>query len=137
MEYALEVLFRCALEVAQQPATLPRQCGQPPVVAELADGPETYESKIRQCLSQLARRESYQICLTSEFSARCRVSPWATYRVLRRLNPAPFAAYLQFGGFCVLSSSPERFLRVSPDRVITARPIKGICERGSDPAADA
>ncbi len=120
-----------------QPATLPRQCGQPAVVAELADGPETYESKIRQCLSQLATGESYQICLTSEFSARCRVSPWAAYRALRQLNPAPFAAYLRFGGFSVLSSSPERFLRVSPDRVITARPIKGTCERGSDPAADA
>ncbi|MDE0101367.1 MAG: aminodeoxychorismate synthase component I [Bryobacterales bacterium] len=120
-----------------QPAALPRQRGQPPVVAELADGPETYESKIRQCLSQLAKGESYQICLTSEFSARCRVSPWAAYRDLRRLNPAPFAAYLRLGGFSVLSSSPERFLRVSPDRVITARPIKGTCARGSDPVADA
>lgn len=114
-----------------------RHPGRGPVVASLRDGPETYASKVRECLRQLTLGESYQVCMTTEFSARCEASPWAVYRALRTLNPAPFAAYLRFGDFAVLSSSPERFLRVSADRVISASPIKGTCARGSEPREDA
>ncbi|MDX6604181.1 MAG: para-aminobenzoate synthetase, partial [Solirubrobacterales bacterium] len=41
--------------------------------------------------------------------------PLDLYRRLRRVNPAPYAAYLRFGDLAVLSSSPERFLGVSRD----------------------
>ena len=46
--------------------------------------------------------------------------PFELYRRLRRRNPAPFAAYLDFGDLAVLSASPERFLRVDGRR--TSRP---------------
>ena len=55
-------------------------------------------------------------------------NPLEVYRALRRRNPAWYAAYFRFeagGRACwILSSSPELFLRVRGDRVIT-RPIKG------------
>jgi len=47
---------------------------------------------------------------------------------LRRRNPAPFAGYFDLGDFQIVSSSPERFLRVS-DRVVETRPIKGTRPR--------
>jgi para-aminobenzoate synthetase len=62
--------------------------------------------------------------------------PLDLYRHLRRANPAPFAAYLRFGDLTVLSSSPERFLRVSRDGEAEARPIKGTSRRGATPAED-
>ena len=111
--------------------------GKGPIVASLADGPSQYVRKIRHCQDQLAAGESYQICLSSEFSVACQLKPYDVYRHLRRLNPAPYAAYLRFGEFAVLSSSPERFMRVSPDRTISAKPIKGTCARGADPRNDA
>jgi para-aminobenzoate synthetase component 1 len=61
--------------------------------------------------------------------------PYELYRRLRKINPAPFASYLNFDGVTVVSASPERFLRLSGDRVET-RPIKGTRPRGKDPARD-
>ncbi len=58
------------------------------------------------------------------------------YRILRRANPAPFAAYLHFGEFSVLSSSPEQFLRVERDGRVSAKPIKGTVARHPDKAVD-
>jgi anthranilate/para-aminobenzoate synthase component I len=63
--------------------------------------------------------------------------PLDLYRALRRANPAPFAAYLRFGDLAVLSSSPERFLRLDRRGEAEARPIKGTSRRGATPAEDA
>lgn len=65
------------------------------------------------------------------------VDPWAAYRAMRRTSPAPFAALLQFGELSVLSSSPERFLRVSRDGLMESSPIKGTRPRGATPEEDA
>jgi anthranilate/para-aminobenzoate synthase component I len=58
------------------------------------------------------------------------------YGALREINPAPFAAWLQLPGFQVVSASPERFLRLGPDRIAESRPIKGTRPRGKDAAED-
>ncbi len=114
----------------------PRISGKP-VIARLADGPNSYLGKIRHCQDQLAAGESYQICLSSEFRVNCGVAPFDAYRALRAINPAPYAAYLRFGDTALLSSSPERFLRVGPDRLVTSKPIKGTSPRGATADSDA
>jgi anthranilate synthase component 1 len=50
------------------------------------------------------------------------------YQRLRMANPAPFAALAQWQGVAILSSSPERLVRVSGRRVDT-RPIAGTRPR--------
>ena len=62
--------------------------------------------------------------------------PLPLYRTLRRVNPAPFSAYLRVGEAAVLSSSPERFLSIGRDRWAEAKPIKGTVRRSSEPAED-
>jgi anthranilate synthase component 1 len=57
------------------------------------------------------------------------------YARLRRANPAPFAGLAQLGDAAIISSSPERLVRVSGTRVDT-RPIAGTRPRGTDPARD-
>ena len=60
----------------------------------------------------------------------------ALYRsACARANPAPFAACAQFGDFSILSSSPERLLRIRGRRVDT-RPIAGTHPRGATDADD-
>jgi para-aminobenzoate synthetase len=63
--------------------------------------------------------------------------PWPAYRTLRRAAPAPFGAYLRFGPTAVLSTSPERFVRVTADGHAESRPIKGTRPRGATPEQDA
>jgi anthranilate/para-aminobenzoate synthase component I len=53
------------------------------------------------------------------------------------VNPAPFAAACLQGELAVLSSSPERFLKVEADGRVEAGPMKGTAQRSRDPRVDA
>jgi len=98
--------------------------------------PAAYRAAISRILQQIAAGDVYQVNMTQRFSGRAPLPPVALYRRLRRLNPAPFSAYLDLGrGRAVLSSSPERFLELRGRRIRT-RPIKGTRPRGGDAAAD-
>jgi para-aminobenzoate synthetase len=97
---------------------------------------ERYLRDIATCKQRLTEGETYEICLTNKIAARVDRDPLALYRTLRRVNPAPFAAYLRFGSSAIASSSPERFLSVGRDRWVEAKPIKGTCPRGRTPAED-
>jgi para-aminobenzoate synthetase len=106
------------------------------VAFRLSRSHERYLEDIETCKQRLIEGETYEICLTNKITAEVAVEPLALYRALRRVNPAPFSAYLRFGERAVLSSSPERFLRVGRDRWVEAKPIKGTCRRGGTPAED-
>jgi para-aminobenzoate synthetase len=108
-----------------------------PVTFRCGRGREQYLADIARCQAALAAGESYEICLTDQLSTDASAEPWRIYRVLRRTNPAPFAAYLRLGALTVLSSSPERFLSVDRERRVQARPIKGTTRRAADPIEDA
>ena len=96
-----------------------------------------YLEDVESSLDHLRAGDSYEICLTNQLSLQTDADPLDLYLRLRRANPAPFAAYLRFGDLAVLSSSPERFLRVRRDGEAEARPIKGTSRRGATPAEDA
>ncbi len=98
---------------------------------------EQYLGDIETCFGHLLQGDSYEICLTNQLRFDTQIDPLDLYRRLRRVNPAPFAAYLRFGDLAVLSSSPERFLSVSRDGEAEARPIKGTSRRGSTSEEDA
>jgi para-aminobenzoate synthetase len=110
--------------------------GEPPVQFRLARSHEQYLRDIDACTLRLREGDTYEICLTNEITADVAQPPLALYRTLRRVNPAPFCAYLRFGERAVLSSSPERFLRIDRDRWAEAKPIKGTSPRGASPAED-
>lgn len=106
------------------------------VIASLADGPKQYCRKVREVQRELCAGETYEVMLSSEFTTRRDICPYGAYVALRTLNPAPYAAFLKLAGFAVLSSSPERFVKVSAGRAICAKPIKGTAPRGHDELSD-
>jgi para-aminobenzoate synthetase component 1 len=101
--------------------------------------PEAYAEHVRAVLDYIKAGDIYQANYTQRWVAELPVGfdPFESYRRLRALSPAPYAAYIQDGvGDAVLSASPERFLALSSDRRIDTRPIKGTRPRGATGAAD-
>jgi para-aminobenzoate synthetase len=102
----------------------------------LHDPPEAYLENIAACRREIFEGESYEICLTTELRSEDTLDPVPAYRALRARNPAPFAALLRLGELSVLSSSPERFLRVDRERIVESRPMKGTAARMAEPIED-
>ncbi|GAA4992038.1 aminodeoxychorismate synthase component I [Actinopolymorpha pittospori] len=123
-----------------------RPGGSRPGVPSGGSGPEpepwldrprdAYLRDVETCLARLRAGESYEICLTNTVEMPFTGTPLEVYRRLRRLNPAPYAAYLRLDGVHVLSASPERFLTVDREGYAESRPIKGTVPRSGDPGLD-
>jgi para-aminobenzoate synthetase len=122
------------LPALEEPPLL--QHGEAALAFSLRRGREHYLANIETSKQLLQAGESYEICLTNTLSLPPIVDPFELYRVLRRVNPAPYSAFLRTREAVILSSSPERFLRVTRDRSAEAKPIKGTAGRDADPAAD-
>lgn len=99
---------------------------------------ERFLSGVRDVLEAIGRGDVYQANLSRRW--RARLAPGATpvdlYRRLRAANPAPFAGCAALPGFALLSSSPERLLRIRGHEAST-RPIAGTRPRGESAVRDA
>ncbi len=96
---------------------------------------EGYVEAVQAVRDYIMAGDIFQANISQRFDADMPLHPYDLYRRLRRINPAPFASYLNLDGVTVVSSSPERFLLVRGDMVET-RPVKGTRPRGKDEASD-
>ncbi|MBH25651.1 MAG: aminodeoxychorismate/anthranilate synthase component I [Myxococcales bacterium] len=99
---------------------------------------ERYASAFQRIQEGIAAGELYQGCLTYPMRAERapEVTALALFDGLRRWSPAPYGALLATDGpVSLVSSSPERFMRVRGGQV-TVRPMKGTRPRGRDRAED-
>lgn len=107
------------------------------VEPDLLTGKEQYLVSARKVLDHIFEGDIYQANLTREVVYEGVADPLKLYQSLRKHNPAPFGGFLDCGeGRYVLSSSPERFIRIK-DGQIETRPIKGTRARSVDPVEDA
>jgi para-aminobenzoate synthetase component 1 len=95
-----------------------------------------YRRAVTEVIEAIVDGQVYQVNLSQRFAARTTAAPFSLYRELRRRSPTPYGALLRAGEASVLSTSPERFLRVRPDGSVETRPIKGTRPRGDNPEAD-
>ena len=102
-----------------------------------APSKEAYLAMIEKCTQAIIAGDSYEVCLTNQVSASGTIDVVAAYVALRADNPTPFGAFLEFDDITVLSSSPERFLKMTASRQVESRPIKGTRRRGASSAEDA
>jgi anthranilate synthase component 1 len=113
------------------PATLPAT-----IVTE--DDPAEFLDGVARIHEYLRAGDVFQVNLSRAWHARFSASPdpAALYARLCEANPSPFAGLLQFDGWALASSSPERLVSVRAGRVET-RPIAGTRPRfpGDDDAA--
>jgi len=95
-----------------------------------------YREAVSRVREYILAGDIFQANISQRLEAPLAETPWRLYRRLRALNPAPFAAYLDFDGVIVASASPERFLKLDESRRVETRPIKGTRPRGVGPEHD-
>ena len=131
--------------VTQWPMLVERFC-RPPVMVEPVPfrvtgavesnmSRQQYADAFREIKRYIQEGDCYQVNLAQRFSVATEGDPWQAYQQLRRLNPAPFSAYLNTPAARLLCSSPERFLAIR-DGLAETRPIKGTLPRGTTTQED-
>ena len=102
-----------------------------------------YEERVHRCQEYIAAGDIYQANLSHRFSVTegALAGPdrfhadMLTYERLRRVNPSPFSGLLRFDETSLISSSPERLVRLQ-GRHADTRPIAGTRPRGHTIAED-
>jgi para-aminobenzoate synthetase component 1 len=68
----------------------------------------------------------FQVNLSQRFSAEFkRKNGLELYKILRKINPSPFASYVNIEDFSIISQSPERLISLDSNRIAQSRPIAG------------
>jgi anthranilate synthase component 1 len=149
-EQLLEQVVTEAERLAESAALIPVPAGSEPP-APLFDvseeDPALHIARVLRAKEYIRAGDIYQANLSRPWRVRPAAAPGSQagtqaldagmlYERLRARNPAPFAALLQWDGVSVLSSSPERLLRVS-GRDVDTRPIAGTRPRTLRPGEDA
>ena len=109
------------------PGTLPETAAPdlPPSPPAASLNQTEYEAGVREILERILSGYTYQLNLSTKFTWNCPdLDPLALFLTLRKSHPAPFYAWLNSGPSRILSTSPERFLRVVDGHVLS-QPIKG------------
>ncbi|MCH7993895.1 MAG: anthranilate synthase component I family protein [Planctomycetes bacterium] len=131
-------LIRDRLRAAEQlnkSITPPFPPAGPHSLAQSNMSDEEYWAKVRRAKEYIEAGDVFEVNLTRRFSVQTKAAPLEIYRCLRRVSPSSHAALLSGSGYSVISSSPELFLDLRGDHVVT-RPIKGTRPRFDDPLLD-
>ena len=113
-----------------------------PLAAEVQTPcPSAHEAAVAEIVARIAAGEIFQANLARSWTGRLAYGrrPFELFQRLAAASVAPFAAYLRLPSVALVSNSPERFLRVTPDGgalIAETRPIKGTAPRGATPAED-
>ena len=94
-----------------------------------------YLASIKKLKDYIYSGDVYQVNFTQRFECDFEGNSNELYKNLKIINPAPFAVYLDFGEGKIISSSPERFIKLT-DRIIETRPMKGTRPRGKSKIED-
>ena len=89
-----------------------------------------FADRVRRVKAYVRDGDTFQANVSQRLSAPAAVHPVEAYAALRRVNPAPYSALVEFPGVDLVSASPELLLDVEGDRLRT-EPIAGTRPRGS------
>ena len=117
------------------------QVASPPTAGRRASfesecGQAAFADRVREVKQYVREGDTFQANVSHRLVAPATVHPIDAYAALRRVNPAPYSALVEFPGVDLVSASPELLLDVEGDRVRT-EPIAGTRPRGETPEADA
>lgn len=97
---------------------------------------DAYLNMVKRAKEYIKAGDIYQANLSQRLSLPLNgAQPFRLYKLLQEINPSPFSAYLNLDGLTLVSSSPERLVRVR-DGLVETRPIAGTRPRGREESED-
>ncbi len=122
-------------DLAQPLPTIPPL---PEQVTLQEDAPDVFLAGVARIQAYIRAGDVFQVNLSRGWQASFAdtVVPSALFKQLMQKNPAPFSALVQMGAWSIISSSPERLVRLGRDGVLETRPIAGTHPRSEDPEED-
>ena len=90
-----------------------------------------YEEVVRRTREYVFAGDIFQANLSQRLDLCYALPSLHLYDTLRTVNPSPFAGYLHFGDYELISSSPERLVSLDAGGWAETRPIAGTRPRGS------
>ncbi|MBE9610261.1 aminodeoxychorismate synthase component I [Chitinilyticum litopenaei] len=101
------------------------------------DDEAAFLAGVERCKQYIYEGDVFQVNLSRGWNVTlAQGSADDLFAALRQANPAPFSALLRLGDCQIVSSSPERLVRLR-DGVVETRPIAGTHPRSTDPQEDA
>jgi anthranilate synthase component 1 len=103
---------------------------------------DDFEAAVLTAKEHIAAGDVFQLVISQRLDTQIQREPFELYRSLRMVNPSPYMAFFNFGGWHLIGSSPEVMVKAEPladgsGRVkASLRPIAGTRPRGADPAED-
>ena len=94
-----------------------------------------YLAAVETIRKYIVEGDVYQVNMSQRFEAPFDGDPFDCLTTMYAANPAPFFAYINANDHQIVSTSPERFIKLENGSVET-RPIKGTRPRGKTPAED-
>ena len=94
-----------------------------------------YMGAINKIKEYIKAGDTFQVNLSQRFEIKASGDALALYKNLVKINPAPFSALLEFDGLSIISSSPERLIRLE-NGIVNTRPIAGTRQRGKTKEED-
>ncbi|MFO7629408.1 MAG: chorismate-binding protein [Prochlorococcaceae cyanobacterium] len=103
-------------------------------------GQEAFEAAVLQGEHHIEAGDVFQLVLSQRLETRLDRDPFELYRSLRMVNPSPYMAFFNFGGWYLIGSSPEVMVKAEPipegGVKASLRPIAGTRPRGADETED-
>lgn len=96
---------------------------------------DAFLAAVERAKEYIRAGDIFQVVPSQRFSVPFALPPFALYRALRRINPAPYLFFFDFGGFATVGASPEILVQLK-DGVVKIRPLAGTRPRGATPEED-
>jgi anthranilate synthase component 1 len=96
---------------------------------------EQFVAAVERAKDYIRAGDCFQIVPSQRFEIPFALPPFALYRALRRINPAPYLFFFEYPGFALVGASPEILVQVKQGEV-KVRPLAGTRPRGATPEED-
>ncbi|WP_251942984.1 anthranilate synthase component I [Staphylococcus sp. Marseille-Q5304] len=103
--------------------------------------PEQFETTVRNMKSLIRQGDMFQVVPSiiysyeHHFGSKLQQLSYQLYQNLKRQNPSPYMYYLNIDQPIIVGSSPESFVKVKDQKVVT-NPIAGTIKRGQTEEED-